>query len=126
MDGMVTNPKLCGVGRFVCVAPRSGNHECVPNAMLSSRVRPTRTQIYAIDPVMDYVRPWKRLLAFKRVALPAGASARVAIEVTPEQLAFQDDSSAAGMWRVVPGTYQIRVGNSSLADTLVADVDLKV
>ena len=110
----------------MCVAPRSGNHECVPNALLSSRVRSTHTQIYAIDPVMDYVRPWKRLLAFKRVALPAGASARVAIEVTPEQLAFQDDSSAAGMWRVVPGTYQIRVGNSSVADTLVADVDLKV
>ena len=75
---------------------------------------------------MDYVRPWKRLLAFKRVTLAAGASSRVVIDVTPEQLAFQDDSSAAGKWRVVPGTYQIRVGNSSLTDTLVAGVHLVV
>ena len=83
-------------------------------------------QVYAVDPVIDYVRPWKRLLAFKRVTLAAGASSRVVIDVTPEQLAFQDDSSAAGKWRVVPGTYQIRVGNSSLTDTLVAGVHLVV
>ena len=34
----------------------------------------TVVQVYCIDPVMDYVRPWKRLLAFARVTLAAGQS----------------------------------------------------
>lgn len=81
-------------------------------------------QVYVIDPIMDYVRPWKRLLAFQRVPLAAGAATTVAIDVTPEMLAFQDDSSPAGAWRVVGGEYQIRVGPSSVEDTLVANVTI--
>ena len=42
--------------------------------------------------------------------------------VTPEQLAFQDDSSEAGVSRVVEGEYTVRVGRSSVEDTLVAKV----
>ena len=61
------------------------------------------------SPALRYVRPWKRLLTFARVSLGAGASTRVALNVSTAQLAFQDDSSAAGVWRVVPGDYQIRV-----------------
>jgi len=79
-------------------------------------------QVYCVDPIMDYVRPWKRLLAFQRVPLAAGAATSVTIDVTPEMLAFQDDSSAAGAWRVVGGDYQIRVGPSSVEDTLVANI----
>ena len=47
------------------------------------------------------------------------------INVTAEQISMQDDSSAnnrAGKWRVVPGTYQIRVGDSSVTDLLTEDV----
>ena len=44
------------------------------------------------------------------------------INVTAEQISMQDDSSAAGVWRVVPGTYQIRVGDSSVTDLLTEDV----
>lgn len=44
------------------------------------------------------------------------------INVTAEQISMQDDSSAAGTWRVVPGTYQIRVGDSSVTDLLTEDV----
>jgi hypothetical protein len=113
-------------------------------------------QVYVVDPVMEYVRPWKRLLAFARVPLQPGATHRATIDVSRAQLSFQarkhrpipptarphtparssasdahphphasqDDSSAAGTWRVVPGTYQIRVGHSSVEDTLTADVDV--
>ena len=59
------------------------------------------------------MRPWKRLLAFARVTLEPSASRRVTIAVTPAELAFQDDSSAVGVSRVVPGEYTIRVGPSS-------------
>ena len=71
---------------------------------------------------MEYVRPWKRLLAFSRITLPPGTTETLNIDVTAEQMSFQDDSSAAGEWRVVPGTYQIRVGDSSVTDTLTEDV----
>ena len=49
----------------------------------------TVVQVYCIDPVMDYVRPWKRLLAFARVTLAAGQSKPVRIEVTAAQLSFR-------------------------------------
>ena len=78
----------------------------------------TVVQVYCIDPVMDYVRPWKRLLAFARVTLAAGQSNVVRIDVTAAQLSFQDDSSAAGKFSVVNGDYQVRVGDSSMTDTL--------
>ena len=48
----------------------------------------------------------------------------VKIPVTNEMMSMQDDSSPAGKWRVVPGDYQIRVGNSSLTDMLVANITL--
>ena len=53
-----------------------------------------------------------------RVTLAAGQSKPVRIEVTVAQLAFQDDSSAAGKFSVVNGDYQVRVGDSSMTDTL--------
>ena len=68
------------------------------------------------------MRPWKRLLVFQRVVLGPGESRVVRIDVSAEQMSFQDDSSAAGVWRVVNGRYQIRVGDSSVTDTLTADV----
>lgn len=71
---------------------------------------------------MEYVRPWKRLLAFSRITLEAGVTESLKINVSAEQMSFQDDSSATGVWRVVPGTYQIRVGDSSVTDLLTQDV----
>ena len=81
-------------------------------------------QVYCIDPVMEYVRPWKRLLAFARITLAPGTTETLKMDVTEEQMSFQDDSSAAGEWRVVPGTYQIRVGDSSVTDLLTEDVTI--
>jgi beta-glucosidase len=79
-------------------------------------------QVYCIDPVTEYVRPWKRLLAFTRVTLAAGTTEAVKIEVSADQMSFQDDSSPAGVWSVVDGEYEIRVGDSSVADLLAANV----
>ena len=93
----------------------------------SGRVRGTEVvQVYVVDPVMVYVRPWKRLLAFARVTLEVSGSQRVTVAVTAAELAFQDDSSAVGVSRVVPGEYTIRVGPSSVEDTLVAKVQVGV
>ena len=79
-------------------------------------------QVYCIDPVTQFVRPWKRLLGFQRVTLKPGASAIAEIDVAAAQLAMQDDSTLDGVWRVVPGEYTIRVGSSSVDDLLVEKV----
>jgi hypothetical protein len=71
---------------------------------------------------MDYVRPWKRLLAFTRVTLAAGVTETVKIDVSANEMSFQDDSSPAGVWRVVNGDYEIRVGDSSVTDLLATNV----
>lgn len=48
-------------------------------------------QLYVEDPVMQYVRPWKRLIAFTRVTVAPGKSTVVTIPVTADELAFYDD-----------------------------------
>ena len=67
-------------------------------------------QVYCEDPIMQYVRPWKRLLSFKRVTLEAGASATVRVDLTRDNLEFYDDEMVL---RVVPGDYTLTVGGSS-------------
>ena len=58
-------------------------------------------QVYVVDPVMAYVRPWKRLVGFARVLVAPADSQRVHVAVLPEDLAFQDDSSATGVSRAI-------------------------
>jgi beta-glucosidase len=71
-------------------------------------------QIYVEDPVMEYVRPWKRLVAFMRVAdLKPGEKRTVTIPITADELAFHDDSSQVGTLRVVPGEYAFTADTSS-------------
>ena len=67
-------------------------------------------QVYCEDPIMKYVRPWKRLLEFKRVTLAVGASTTVHVELTQDNLEFYDDEMVL---RVVPGNYTLSVGGSS-------------
>ena len=85
----------------------------------------TVVQVYTIDPVGEYVRPWKRLLAFARVELAPAAKRTVSIPVSAAQFAMQDDSSPAGVWRAVSGEYEVRVGNSSVTDLLVDTVAMQ-
>ena len=47
-------------------------------------------QLYVQDPVMDYVRPWKRLVGFARVTLAPGASQAVTIPATIDELSIHD------------------------------------
>eukprot|EP00038_Savillea_parva_P026203 m.52221 g.52221 ORF g.52221 m.52221 type:complete len:819 (+) comp7359_c0_seq1:68-2524(+) len=70
----------------------------------------TVVQIYAEDPIMDYVRPWKRLVAFQRVPLSAGAKTTVKLELTADELSFYDDDMKL---RVVPGNYTLSAGGDS-------------
>ncbi len=68
-------------------------------------------QVYVAFPP-EAGEPPKQLKAFERVDLAAGESRRVRMELDDRALAIWDDDSAG--WLVVPGTYEILVGNSSV------------
>jgi beta-glucosidase len=73
-------------------------------------------QMYIRDLVSSVTRPIKELKGFQRVSLDPGETKTVALEITPDRLAFYD----VGMKYVVePGEFEIMVGNSS------RDIDLQ-
>jgi len=67
-------------------------------------------QLYIRDLVSSVTRPIKELKAFRKVTLQPGASTTVALEITPDQLAFYDVNMN---YVVEPGKFEIMVGNSS-------------
>jgi len=65
--------------------------------------------------VSSVTRPVKELKGFSKVSLGAGESATVALDITPESLAFFDIE----MNEVVePGEFEIMVGTSSRKEDL--------
>ena len=67
-------------------------------------------QLYIRDLVSSVTRPVKELKGFRRITLEPGESATVALDITPDRLAFYD----VDMNRVVePGEFEIMVGSSS-------------
>jgi beta-glucosidase len=67
-------------------------------------------QMYIRDKVSSVTRPVKELKGFERISLQPGQKKTVALNITPEHLAFYD----IRMKRVVePGEFEIMVGNSS-------------
>jgi beta-glucosidase len=78
-------------------------------------------QLYVRDHHASVVRPVKELKAFARVALAAGAAARVTFRVPVDMLGFTDLDGA----RVVePGSFDLMVGASSADSRLHACIDV--
>jgi len=67
-------------------------------------------QVYIRDLVSSVTRPVKELKGFQKVTLQAGETKTIALEITPELLAFYDVNMK---YVVEPGTFAILVGNSS-------------
>ncbi|MFJ6000864.1 glycoside hydrolase family 3 N-terminal domain-containing protein [Arthrobacter sp. NPDC092385] len=67
-------------------------------------------QLYLHDPVASVVRPVQRLVAYARVPLAAGASARVAFTVPADVTSF---TGRDGLRIVEPGALELRLGASS-------------
>jgi len=72
-------------------------------------------QVYVRDRVSSVTRPVKELKGFRRVVLAPGETAQVAIDITPDSLAFTDVEMR---WRVEPGEFEIMVGTSSRDEDL--------
>ena len=67
-------------------------------------------QLYIRDRVSSVTRPVKELKGFERVSLGPGQTKTVALNITPESLAFYDVNMN---YVVEPGTFEIMVGTSS-------------
>jgi len=72
-------------------------------------------QMYIRDRVSSVTRPVKELKGFAKVDLRAGESTTVALDITPESLAFYDIDMNEG---VEPGEFEIMVGTSSRSQDL--------
>ncbi len=68
-------------------------------------------QMYVRDLNTGYVHPMTELRGFRRVAIPAGQTTTVSMELPVDGLAYYDTGS--GDFRVAPGKYEILVGASS-------------
>ncbi len=67
-------------------------------------------QVYAHDPVASVVQPVQRLIAYRRLELAPGASARVRLSVPADLVAF---TGRDGRRIVEPGELELRLGASS-------------
>jgi beta-glucosidase len=67
-------------------------------------------QLYIRDLFSSVTRPIKELKGFQKISLAAGENKTVAIDITPESLAFYDSNMR---YVVEPGDFAIMVGNSS-------------
>ena len=69
-------------------------------------------QLYIRQPLASRSRPLRELKGFAKVALKAGETRRVDFRVPARELGFHDD---AGRYLVEPGTIEVFLGGSSLA-----------
>jgi len=72
-------------------------------------------QMYIRDKVSSATRPVKELKGFQRLTLAPGETKTVALDITPEHLAFYDIDMN---YVVEPGEFEIMVGNSSRDEDL--------
>ncbi len=67
-------------------------------------------QLYIRDLVSSVTRPIKELKGFRKVRLEPGETTTVALEITPNALAFFDINMK---YVVEPGDFEVMIGNSS-------------
>jgi beta-glucosidase len=67
-------------------------------------------QLYIRDLISSETRPIKELKGFQRITLEPGETRSIALEITPELLAFYDVDMN---YVVETGDFEIMVGNSS-------------
>jgi beta-glucosidase len=77
---------------------------------IGKRAGTETVQLYIRDQFSSVTRPVKELKGFTKVSLRPGESKTVALEITPESLAFHDIDMN---YTVEPGEFEILVGNSS-------------
>jgi len=75
-----------------------------------SRAGTETVQLYIRDLVSSVTRPVKELKGFQKIELQPGETKTVALDITPESLAFYDIHMK---YIVEPGDFEVMIGNSS-------------
>ena len=94
---------------------KGGTRVLVDIANTGKRPGSEVVQMYVRDCVSSVTRPIKELKGFQKVVLQPGETQTVALEITPESLAFYD---LRMKYTVEPGEFEIMVGNSSRDEDL--------
>jgi beta-glucosidase len=79
-------------------------------------------QVYVSFPATAGEPP-KRLVAFKKLSIPAGQSKQVTLTIDRKYLSIFDE--AQNSWKLVPGSYTFKVGGSSQELPLSQAVNLQ-
>ena len=79
-------------------------------------------QLYISKENSSVERAAQELKGFEKVMVPAGNSERVTIELPVKELAYYDNNTG---WTVEPGSYTIKLGNSSrnILQEITVDID---
>jgi len=80
------------------------------------------TQLYISDPESHVEKAAQELKGFKKVFVKSGASENVTILLPAKELAYYNEVNKE--WLVEPGTYNIKIGNSSRA--IKAEVSITI
>jgi beta-glucosidase len=80
-------------------------------------------QVYVSDPSATVQRPERELKGFKKVSLAPGESKNVTVELDARAFSYWDETTHG--WKIDPGKFVVRVGNSSENTPLQADVTLR-
>jgi beta-glucosidase len=90
---------------------RSDSTQVLVDVTNTGRRAGTETvQLYIRDIVSSVTRPVKELKGFQKIELQPGESKTVALDITPESLAFYD---VRMNYVVEPGEFEVMIGNSS-------------
>jgi len=90
---------------------RNGSTQMLVDVTNTGRRQGTEVvQMYVRDRISSVTRPVKELRGFKRLSLEPGQKQTVALDLTPESLAFYDVNLK---YVIEPGEFDILVGNSS-------------
>ena len=80
-------------------------------------------QLYVSDPESSVEKAAQELKGFKKVLVKSGSTEQVTIQLPVKELAYYNEASKD--WVVEPGTYTIKIGNSSRNILLEASVNVK-
>jgi len=69
------------------------------------------------------VRYWKRLIGFEKVTFGASETRKISVDIRFDDVAIYVDEKFE-KFELVPGEYQVRMGNSSRTDSLTTSVVL--
>jgi beta-glucosidase len=97
------------------ISPKGATQVLVDVTNTGKREGTEVVQMYIRDRISSVTRPVKELKGFQKLLLQPGETQTVALDITPESLAFYDIHMK---YVVEPGEFEIMVGNSSCDEDL--------